>query len=211
MGEPRHNTIYYRSATGTENFTFRVWGGGCWLSITNAQNATQKVYSKMLKPNELALIAQYMQDLSKSQEAKEISLVYNGWNRQDRKRIMEFIIVLKKDEQKVFHIIVKVGNASYDFPILYNNTIAYGTGEIPEAERSVRAWNQLIYDLKTLYPIEMFITNNRDMPPNGQGGQRSGGYNRQSGGNSGGSYSGQGDFKPSGRNLPSDDDIFQQD
>lgn len=205
----------YRSATGAEQLSFRPFGGTIWLSIYGTGPTASKVYSKGLKLNEIGLLSQYMGELLKSQEPKEISLVYNGWNRQDRKRVMEFILVLKKDDQKVFHVIIKVNNQSYDFPIMYNQTFAFGTGEIPEAERSYRAFYQLIQDFKTLLPLQAQLTNygTFERGQGGGGNRRGGNYQPRQGGNSGGdggSYSGQGDFKSS-RNLPSDDDIFQQD
>lgn len=186
----------YRSVTGNETLSFHVWNGTCWLTIAGAKDR-KRIFSKALRYDEFGLIGQYMQELNKMDPGSEKSLVYNGYNRQERKRIVEFILVLKKDEQKIRHVIIKANGSTFDFPIMFNSTWTSGTGDIPEAERSEKAFKQLITHLINVVPFQIAMSS----VPNDQ--QRSGG------GSSGGGYSGQGDFKSSNRNLPSDDDIFQ--
>lgn len=195
----RMNATRYRSVSGLEMLTFNVWRGTCWLSISGAKD-NKRIFSKGLKLDEVGLIGQYMQELTKMDPGKEISLVYNGYNRQERKRYMEFVLVMKKDEQRVYHILIKNNGTTFDFPITFGNTITFGTGEIPENERSHRAFLQLINHLKNIVPFQTIITS---FPAEQRGGSN--------GGSGGGGYSGQGDFKSSSRNLPSDDDIFAGD
>ena len=199
----------YSSIDRNTYLTFSAWRGSVWLSVVGSKD-NQRVYSKGIRYEEISLITQYLNEFLKAEPGKEQSLVYNSYNRQEKKRVMEFIFVMKKDEKQVFHIIIKANNSVFDFPIIYSNTITFGTGEIPEAERSYRAMAQLVTFLKTLVPMQIQMTNvpQEQKPGSGGGnyGNRSGGYQRQGGG----SYGGQGDFQSSKR-LPADDDIFSQD
>ena len=197
----------YRSIDGTVLLSLRVWRGTTWLSVNGAKD-NAKIFSKGLKYEEIALLGQFMNEFLKSEPGKEFSAVYNSYNRQERKRVMEFIFVLKKDEKSIYHVIIKANNSTFDFPIIYSNTITYGTGEIPEAERSYRAFVQLINHIKNVIPFQLNLTNVPSDRPgfnNNSGGGKSGGYQK-----GGGNYGGQGDFQ-SPKNLPSDDDIFSQD
>lgn len=196
MVNPRFSSIDRNS-----QLTFRVWGGMPWISI-NGSKDNAKIYSKNIKYEEMIMIAQYMQEFLKAEPGKESSLVYNAYNFKEKKRIMEFIFVLKKDEKQIFHVIIKVNNNVFDFPILYANNLAYGTGEMPEAERSYRAMKALIHHLTYIVPMECQMTS---FPME----QRQGGGNTYGNRSSGGNYGGQGDFK-SPKNLPADDDIFSQ-
>lgn len=198
----------YRSVDGNVGLTFNVWHGTVWLSISGLRD-NAKVFSKGLRYEEISLITQYMSEFLKAEPGKEQSLVYNSYNRQEKKRVMEFILVLKKDEKQVFHVIIKANNSVFDFPIIYSNTITFGTGEIPESERSYRAMYQLVTHLKNLTPMQIQLSSFPIERQGGSGGGygKSGGYQGRSGG---GSYSGQGDFQSS-KKLPADDDIFSQD
>lgn len=198
----------YRSIDNASFLTFRVWGGMPWISI-NGSKDNAKIFSKNIKYEDIGLIAQYAQEFLKSEPGKELSLVYNSYNFKEKKRYMDFILVFKKDEKSIFHIIIKANNNSFDYPIIFGNTITYGTGEIPEAERSYRAMKFLAQHLTNIIPDELQMTSiplERQNGGNGNYGNRPGGYQKQGGGN----YSGQGDFQGS-KNLPSDDDIFGQD
>jgi hypothetical protein len=73
-----------------------------------------------------------------------------------------------------------------------------------ETDRSRYAMKVLVHHILNVIPTECQMTS---FPME----QRQGGGNTYGGGGHGGGYSGQGDFKPSSKNLPSDDDIFSQD
>lgn len=205
----RMANMRYRSIDNATMLTFRVWGGMPWISI-NGSKDNAKVFSKNVKYEDIGMIAQFVQEFLKAEPGKEASLVYNSYNFKEKKRVMDFIFVLKKDEKQIFHIIIKANNNAFDYPIIASNTITFGTGEIPEAERSYRAMKFLAHHLTNIIPIECQLTS---IPLERQGGNgggnsygnRSGGYQKPSGG-----YGGQGDFQ-SQKNLPSDDDIFSQD
>lgn len=202
MANPR-----FRSADGSCALTFRAWGGVPWISINGTKDGS-RIFSKNLKYEDYALLSQFITEFMKAEPGKESSFVYNSYNFKEKKRIMDFILVLKKDEKSVFHITIKANNNMYDFPIIFGNNIAYGTGEIPEGERSYRAMKFLSQHLTNVIPIELQLTSTPMERQNGGNNYsgRSGGYNKPSGGG----YSGQGDFQ-SQKNLPSDDDIFSQD
>lgn len=193
----------FRSIDGNTQLTFRVWGGMPWISI-NGSKDNAKVYSKNLKYEEMIMLGQIMQEFLKAEPGKENSFVYNTYNFKEKKRVMEFIFVLKKDEKSVYHIIVKANNNVYDFPIfLAGNNLAYGTGEMPEADRSRYAMRVLVHHIVNVIPVECQMTS---YPME----QRQGGGNSYGNRSGGGGYGGQGDFK-SQKSLPSDDDIFSQD
>lgn len=197
----------YNSIDRNTYLTFNVWHGSVWISIAGSKD-NQRIFSKGIRYEEISLITQYMSEFLKAEPGKEQSLVYNSYNRQEKKRVMEFIFVLKKDEKQVFHVIIKANNNVFDFPIIYSNTITFGTGEIPESERSYRAMLQLVTHLKNLTPMQIQMSNvPQEQKQGGSGGYggKSGGYQQRQGG-----YGGQGDFQSSKR-LPSDDDIFSQD
>jgi len=198
MVNPRFNSI-----DRSTSLTFRVWGGMPWISVNGAKDGN-KIYSKNIKYEEMIMIGQIMQEFLKAEPGKEQSFVYNAYNFKEKKRVMEFIFVLKKDEKSVYHIIIKANNQVFDFPVFFtSNSIAYGTGDMPEADRSRYAMKTLIHHILNVIPVECQMTS---FPME----QRSGGGNNTYANRGGSNYGSQGDFKSSNRNLPSDDDIFSQ-
>jgi len=208
----------YRSAAGTELMSIRVWNGGCLFGI-NLDKTPKPIFNKHWKINELFVIAKYMSDFAKAEPNTDKTLVINTYNRIEKKRVMDYVLIFRKDERKVFHIIVKSNGQTYDFPIRGVSDISFGTGDIAEEERSLNEWMYLVNFLRTLVPIQMQLTSFPiEMPngqnQNGQGGGQGGGYNRGGnynrgnynrgnggGGDNGGNY-------PSNDRLPPDDDIF---
>ena len=187
----------YRSQNG-ETLSFRVWMGHCMLAINGANRGAKAIFSKVLREDEVFMIGKYMQDLIKDEPGKEISLVYNSYNRQEKKRVLDYILILKKDEKKVYHVIIKSNGQTFDFPILGSTSFSFGTGAIPNDERSYTAQCYLIQYLKTTLPVQVSLSS---FPSENQGGYGGGQHS---------GYSGQSDFQSSKRNLPSDDDIFSQ-
>lgn len=193
----------YRSKDGT--LQFRVWMGHLMMSVYGPDRNQKPLFNKSLKEDETFLVSRYMTNLLKADPGKEYSLVYNTYDYKEKQRKLDYILVLKKDEKKVYHIILKANGQNYDFPIVNINAIAFGTGEIPPDEKSETTFSHLIHHLRNVVPMQVQLSS---FPMENQGG----GYN---GGNRGGgsSYNSQSDFgnKSGGRsNLPPDDDIFAQ-
>lgn len=188
----------YRSQDG-QTLQFRSWMGHCMVSIFGPDRNQRALFNKALKDDEVFLVSKYMGDLIKADPGKEVSLVYNSYNFKEKKRQLEFILVLKKDEHKVYHVIIKYQGQIYDFPIKNINAFELGTGAIPDDEKSLITFGHLIHHLKNVLPTQESLSS----LPQENSGQR-GGYSK-----GGSGYSGQSDFQ-SNRRLPSDDDIFSQ-
>lgn len=211
----------YRSAAGTELLSIRVWNGGCLLGI-NLDKTPKPIFNKHWRINEVFLFAKYMSDFIKAEPNTDKTLVVNAYNRIEKKNAMDYVVIFRKDERKVFHIIIKSNGQTYDFPIRGINSISFGTGDIGEEERSTNEWMYLINFLKTMVPLQMQLSsfpmeNQPGQNPNGQGGGQGGGYNRGgynrgNYGNNGGGYNrggqGGGGEGPRPDRLPPDDDIF---
>lgn len=212
----------YRSAAGTEMLSIRVWNGSCLLGI-NLDKTPKPIFNKHWKINELFVIVRYMSDFAKAEPNTDKTLVINTYNRIEKKKVMDYVLIFRKDERKIFHIIIKSNGQTYDFPIRGVADICFGTGDIAEEERSLNEWMYLINFLRNMVPLQMQLTafpieNPNGQNPNGQGGGPGGGYNR--GGYNRGNYNrggqggpqqggnGQGGGYPSNDRLPPDDDIF---
>jgi hypothetical protein len=186
-----------------ESLTFRVWNGTPFLTINGSGRDARPIVNKALKIGDVFLISSYLSDLLKSEPGKENTLVHNAYNRQDKKWFLDYLLVLKKDEHKVNHIVVKSDGQTYDFVLTYSgNTWQLGTGEISPDKKSSLCLSELIYHLRNLIPVQATLTNFPREMNGAPGGNR---YN-----NNKNSYSGQNDFQQSNRRLPSDDDIFSQ-
>jgi hypothetical protein len=189
-----------RRTSNGESLTFRVWNGIAFLTINGAGRDTRPIVNKALKSEDVFLISTYLTDLSKMEPGKDVTLVHNAYNRQDKKWSLDFILVFKKDEHKINHLIVKTAGQTYDFVITSGgNTWQLGTGEIPPEKKSSIGLNELIHHLRSLVPIQSQLTNF----PRENNGAPGGGYKNSR------SYNGQNDFQSS-RRLPSDDDVFSQ-
>jgi len=212
----------YRSAAGTELMTIRVWNGGCLFAI-NLDKTPKPIFNKHWRMNELFIFARYMSDFIKAEPNTDKTLVVNTYNRIEKKKVMDYVLIFRKDERKVFHIIVKTNGQTYDFPIRGVPDICFGTGDIGEEERSLNEWMYLINFMKNLVPIQMqlssFPMENQNGPnQNGQGGGQGGGYNRggnynrgnynRGGGGNGGDQGGNNGGGYNNDRLPPDDDIF---
>ena len=193
----------YRSQNG-ETLSFRVWMGHCMMTIYGPGRNQKPLLNKALKEDEIFLISKYMTVMVKAEPGKEYSLVYNTYDFKEKKRNLDYILILKKDEKRVYHIVIKANGQTYDFPIRNINAFSYGTGEIPDDEKSANTFLHLIHHLKNVIPLQTQLSS---FPIENQGQGNSGGY-RQGNRGGGNSYGGQGDFQSSNKNLPPDDDIF---
>ena len=190
----------YRSQNG-ETLSFRVWMGHCMLTVYGPGKGQKPLLNKSLKDDEVYLVSKYMTDIMKVEPGKEVSLVYNTYDFKAKQRNLDYILVIKKDEKRVYHLILKANGQTYDFPIRNINAFSYGTGEIPDDEKSTNTFMHLIQHLKTVVPMQIQLSS---LPMENQGQGNNGGYRR-----GGSSYGGQGDFQGH-KNLPPDDDIFSQ-
>lgn len=194
----------YRSQNG-DTLSFRVWMGHCMMTVYGPVKGQKPVLNKALKDDELYLVSKYMKDLMKAEPGKEISLVYNTYNFKEKKRNLDYILILKKDEKRIYHFIVKANGQNYDFPIRNINAFTYGTGDIPDDEKSTNTFMHLIHHLQQVIPIQIQLSS---FPVENQ--RPSGGYQNNGGSSSPSSnYNGQEEFQ-SRKNLPPDDDIFNQ-
>ena len=192
----------YRSQNG-DTLSFRVWMGHCMITVYGPGRGQKPVLNKALKDDEVFLISKYMKDIVKAEPGKEISLVYNTYNFKEKKRNLDYILILKKDEKRIYHLIIKANGNTYDFPIRNINAITFGTGEIPDDEKSANTFMHLIQHLQNVVPMQIQLTS---FPLENQG-QGNNYQSHNSGGSS--SYNGQNDFQ-NRKNLPPDDDIFAQ-
>ncbi len=188
----------YRSSDKTTTLSFRVWMGHCMITINPMDRNQKPMFNKTLKDEEIFLVTKYMSDLLKAEPGQEKTLVYNTYNFKEKQRKLEYVLLMKKDEKKIYHLIIKFGGNTYDFPIINIAAFDLGTGAIPDDERSYVTFCHLIHHLKNVVPIQTTVSS---FPIETNNGYRRGG---------GSGYSGQGDFQSSSKNLPSDDDIFSQ-
>ena len=213
--------LRYRSLSGTEIFAIRVYKGVCLFNI-NLDKVPKPIFNRHIKLNEVWEVAEFMSRLVKMEPKSDITLVHNAYDRVQKQKALDYVLILRKDEKKIFHIIVKTNGQMYDFPIKGASDFSYGTGEIPEEERSYMEWTYIINYLKVVARHQVDMSS---FPPElpaggqpgaqgGQGGAPAGGYQRQAGqGNyNRGNYpprpNSNGEFQ-STRGLPSDDDMFE--
>ena len=190
----------YRSTSGSERLSIRVFRGICLINI-NVEKSPRPIFNKHLSFTETYQIAKYMTDMLKSEPNSDKTLVYNAYDKNQKKRVLDYVLIFRKDERKIFHIVIKTNGQTFDFPIKSVSSFAFGTGEIPEDERSNVEWGFLINFIKNLIPIQMQLSNFplENNNSGGQGYQRQGGYTPRP--NSNGEFA-------SSRGLPGDEDMF---
>lgn len=207
--------LRYRTTTGHEYLNFHVFGGLLYIRIM-PEKEMKPIFSRKLRFEDFTTFTSVMTSLLKAEPNTEKTLVVNDYNRQEKKIVLDYVIIFKKDERKVLHICIKQNGNTWDAAIRTSPTICYGTGEIPEDERSIYAWMNLISAFNNLFPVELQLSSFAFDGQNG-GGNGGGNYNRGNYNRGGGNYGGQaqpqpqpegGEFK-SVSDLPTDDDIFQ--
>lgn len=212
----RHPYPTYRSTTGQEVGSFNVFAGTVYFTVQPASGGAS-IYKTKLRLDDVYVVSLFMEDMLSAEPNTSKTLVFNDPEPSPEGKPtlkLRCILMLKKDERKVFHVILKADGQTWDFPIRYSKYVAMGTGEIPEDTRSIFGWRYLINYLRTLVPHQVDLTAvkvSRD--PNGQGGQ--GGGNRYGGGgwNRGNRGGYQSRPNPNGEfsrnaDIPSDVDMF---
>lgn len=200
----------FRSTSKTEILSVRVFASICLVNI-NLDKTPKPIFNKHWSMDDLAFIISEMTAFSKAEPNTEVTFVKNVYNNVERKKVMDYVLIFKRDERKIFHIIIKTNGQVYDFPIMNNTMFSTGTGDIPEDVKSQIGWNAFTDFIKNKVWLQMQLSAfPNENQQNGQ--QGGGGYNRQGGGyNNNRNYAprpNNGEFQSS-RGLPGDEDIFE--
>lgn len=181
LGDLTFKVHQYKSATGTEQLKFRVWGGEVRLGVYK-DGEFKPIFERPLNDEKLFILVSRIEELIKASPDFKDPIVFSSMDRETKKIAPEWVLVLVKDAKMVYHIEVQIKGGKYDFPLKGPFGISYGSNPLQEAEKSAISLKALVNWFKTRAPLECVVSNkkkdpssfnnNGARPPQGGGGAK---------------------------------------
>lgn len=146
------------SADGTKDrMIWSVFGGSVGLSVI--QDGDFKNAARVRISDELrAMIELTIDKLRKAESGAKFPLVVSKWNSQEKKSERDFVLVLGKDEQRIYYIEFDAGKGIQRFTFPKISKIQTGSENMADAEQSAVRMKVFADWLKFIVPVEMVAT-----------------------------------------------------
>ena len=177
LGDLRWADRRYKTASGTEEIVFSVYGGNLSIGVCK-QGEWKPFWQKGINPiRQRVLLARMKEMVSKGPGSKD-PIVISRWDPEAKKHVPEWGIEFQKDEKMMYHIVVSWKGNKHDAILRGAYGIAFGSDNITEANASFFGLDDLMTWLDKTVPVQAMLTNKRREQT---GGPRQGGAPRQGG------------------------------
>ena len=178
MQTPR---ISQKAADGAEEFIISVWNGKLQIAVGNGSPGAP-IWKQSFAGEGLSILVRTLKSVSQAQPGTKKSLIFQKYDPDQKKNVVDSTIVIGKDDKQLFFIEAQFrangAPKSIRFTLKAGNTISTGEDFNDQARSSARLAYIIDYLEKTV-PTAMLLSGRKfEGAPGGQ--KSGGGYNKPS-------------------------------
>lgn len=148
------------TATGTETFQMKVWGGSLRVGIVK-EKEFKPIFERALSPDKITIIKHTIQKILKASPNTKMPLVFSQYDREQKKPVIDFVLTFLKDDKNLYHIEMQWKGNKFDCLLKGPFGVAYGSDPMSDVERSTIEL-ETIYDwLTSIAPVQCMLTNRK--------------------------------------------------
>lgn len=175
-----------KTSSGSENFQMRVWGGSLRVNITK-EKEFKPIFERAISADKCTILKHVIKQVQKASPGSKFPIVFNGWDKNEKKSIVDFVITFLKDEKNCYHIEMQWKGNKFDCLLKGPYGVSFGSDPMSDADKSAIELETMYDWLDNIAPLQCVLTNRKrefDASANGSS------YTTNKGSSSGDSASG---------------------
>ena len=149
-----------RTSTGTETFQMKVWGGMLRVNITK-EKEFKPIFERPIAPDKVTIIKHTIQKIMKASPNTKMPLVFNTYDREAKKSVIDFVLTFLKDDKNLYHIEMQWKGNKFDCTLKGPFGVSIGSDPMSEADRSAIEIETMYDWICSVVPIQCVLTNKK--------------------------------------------------